>query len=140
MKVMVFVKATKGSEAGELPSEELITDMLAYNEELVKAGVMLEGWGLTASSRGARVRFSGKERFVTRGPFTETSELVAGYWMWKVESLDQAIEWVKRCPNPMLEDSDIEIRPLMEDDDLGEGFTPELREREAALLDRLQKT
>lgn len=128
MKVMVFVKATKGSEAGEMPGQELFTQMMAYNEELVKAGIMLGGDGLKPSSAGARVRFSGKDRFVTDGPFVETKELVAGYWLWQVESMQEAIEWVKRCPNPMNEDSDIEIRPVFEPGDFGEALTPELQE------------
>src|SRR5690606_26152682 len=110
MKVMVFVKAAPSSERGEMPSEELITAMLKYNEELAKAGIMLAGEGLQPSSHGARVRFSGPRRQVVDGPFAETKELVAGYWIWEVDSLEQAIEWVKRCPNPMPEDSEIEIR------------------------------
>lgn len=133
MKVMVIVKASKGSEAGEMPSQQLMTEMGQYNEELVKAGILLEGAGLHPSSKGARVRFSGKERTVIDGPFAETKELIAGFWMWRVKSMAEAIEWVKRCPNPMLEDSDIEIRPLFEVEDFGEALTPELREQEAAL-------
>lgn len=133
MKVMVIVKASKGSEAGEMPSTELLTAMGKYNEELVKAGVMVDGAGLTPSSRGARVRFSGSKRTVIDGPFAETKELIAGFWVWKVKSLQEAIEWVKKCPNPMNEDSDIEIRPYFEVEDFGESFTPELREKEAAL-------
>jgi hypothetical protein len=136
MKVMVIVKATKASEAGELPSTELLTAMGKYNEELAKAGLLLAGEGLHPSSRGARVRFSGKERIVTDGPFAETKELIAGFWMWKVKSLAEAIEWVKRCPNPMKEDSDIEIRPVFEPEDFGAALTPELREQEAALRAR----
>ena len=127
MKVMVFVKATPGSEAGEMPSEQLITEMMAFNEALVKAGIMRDGDGLKPSSAGARVHFSGRKRTVVDGPFTETKELVAGYWLWEVESMQQAIDWVKRCPNPMNEDSDIEIRPVYEPGDLGEAFTPELQ-------------
>jgi hypothetical protein len=128
MKVMVFVKATEGSETGEMPSEELITQMMAYNEELVKAGIMRGGDGLKPSSEGVRVRFSGKDRFVTDGPFVETKELVAGYWLWEVGSMEEAIEWVKRCPNPMNEESDIEIRPVFDPADFGEAFTPKLQD------------
>jgi len=128
MRVMVFVKATDGSENGEMPSQELISQMMAYNEELVKAGIMVGGDGLKPSSQGVRVHFSGKKRLVTDGPFAETKELVAGYWLWEVESMQQAIDWVKRCPNPMLEDSDIEIRPVFQPEDFGEAFTPELQE------------
>lgn len=128
MKVMVFVKASAGSEAGEMPTEELFTEMMAYNEQLVKAGIMLGGDGLKPSSEGVRVRFSGKDRSVTDGPFPETKELVAGYWLWEVGSIQEAIDWVKRCPNPMNEDSDIEIRPLFAPEDFGEAFTPELKE------------
>jgi AraC family transcriptional regulator len=134
MKVMVIVKASKASEAGEMPSTELLTAMGKYNEELVKAGIMLDGAGLTPSSRGARVRFSGTKRTVYDGPFAETKELIAGFWVWKVKSLQEAIEWVKKCPNPMNEDSDIEIRPYFEAEDFGEAFTPELREQEASVL------
>lgn len=134
MKVMVFVKATKGSEAGEMPTRELMSEMMAYNEQLVKAGIMKDGDGLKPSSAGARVRFSGKDRTVIDGPFAETKELVAGYWIWEVESLQEAIEWVKRCPNPMNEVSDIEIRPFVQPEDFGEAFTPELKED----WDRLQ--
>jgi hypothetical protein len=128
MKVMVFVKASKGSEEGEMPTEEQFTQMMAYNEELVKAGIMLGGDGLKPSSEGARVHFSGKKRTVSDGPFAETKELVAGYWLWQVDSMEEAIEWVKRCPNPMNEDSDIEIRPLFEPEDFGEALTPKLQE------------
>ena len=133
MKVFVIVKATKGSEAGEMPSTELLTAMGEYNQQLVSAGIMIDGAGLTPSSRGARVRFSGMNRTVIDGPFSETKELIAGFWVWKVKSLQEAIDWVKRCPNPMMEDSDIEIRPYMEVEDFGEAFTPELQEQEAAL-------
>lgn len=128
MKVMVFVKATKSSEAGEMPTQELMTQMMAYNDELVKAGIMRGGDGLKPSSEGVRVHFSGKDRTVTDGPFIETKELVAGYWLWEVKSMQEAIDWVKRCPNPMLEDSDIEIRPVFEAEDFGEALTPELEE------------
>lgn len=128
MRFMIIVKATQDSEAGVLPSEELLRAMGQYNEELAKAGIMLAGEGLRPSSMGARVRFSGKNRTVTDGPFAETKELVAGFWLWKVDSLQQAIEWVKRCPNPMPGDSEIEIRQVFEPEDFGEQFTPELRE------------
>jgi hypothetical protein len=128
MKVMVFVKATEGSERGEMPTEELMTEMMAFNELLVKAGIMRAGDGLKPSSEGVRVHFSGKNRTVTDGPFAETKELVAGYWLWEVDSMQEAIDWVKRCPNPMYEESDIEIRPLFEPEDFGEALTPELKE------------
>ena len=127
MKVMVFVKATESSEAGEMPGEELMSAMMAFNEELVKAGIMRAGDGLKPSSAGVRVRFSGKDRFVTDGPFAETKELVAGYWLWEVGSMQEAIDWVKRCPNPMKEESDIEIRPVFEADDFGEAMTDKNR-------------
>jgi hypothetical protein len=133
MRFMVMVKATKESEAGVMPSEELLTEMGKYNEELVKAGVMLAGEGLHPSSKGARVRFSGKERTVIDGPFAETKELVAGFWLIQVKSKEEAIEWVKRCPNPMNEDSEIEIRQVFEAEDFGDELTPELREQEARL-------
>src|SRR6185295_18437745 len=120
MRVMVIIKANKQSEAGILPSQKLLTDMGNFNEELVKAGVMLAGEGLQASSKGKRVRFSGPKRTVIDGPFAETKELVAGYWMWQVKSMDEAIEWVKRCPNPMPGESDIEIRPVFESEDFGD--------------------
>lgn len=139
MKVMVIVKATKSSEAGIMPSTELLTAMGNYNEELVKAGIMLAGEGLHPSSKAARVHFSGKERIVTDGPFTETKELIAGFWLWQVKSMEEAIEWVKRCPNPMMEDSDIDIRPLFEMEDFGEEFTPELREQEDKLRTQMAK-
>ncbi|MFD2083440.1 Uncharacterized conserved protein [Actinopolymorpha cephalotaxi] len=129
MRVMVLVKADNDSEAGVMPEEQLLTEMGKYNEELVKAGIMLAGDGLHPSSKGVRVRFSGKERSVIDGPFAETKELVAGYWLWQVRSMDEAVEWVKRCPNPMLGDSEIEIRPVFEADDFGEAYTPEARER-----------
>ncbi|KVZ04733.1 YciI family protein [Burkholderia ubonensis] len=133
MRVMVIVKATKESEAGEMPDTELLAAMGRYNEELVKAGVMLAGEGLHPSSRGKRVRFSGPGRSVIDGPFAETKELIAGFWMWKVKSMDEAVEWVKRCPNPMKGDSEIEIRPVFEAEDFGAEFTPELQEQEARL-------
>ena len=129
MRFMVIVKATKDSEAGVLPTEKLLTDMGKYNEELAKAGIMLAGDGLQPSSKGARVRFSGSKRTVVDGPFAETKELVAGFWIWKVKSKEEAIEWVKRCPNPMPGDSEIEIRQLFEAEDFGEQFTPELQEQ-----------
>ena len=129
MRFMVIVKATKDSEAGALPSEELLTAMGKYNEELAKAGILLAGDGLQPSSKGARVRFSGPKRTVVDGPFAETKELIAGFWMWKVKSKDEAIEWVKRCPNPMPGDSEIEIRQVFEAEDFGEQFTPELKEQ-----------
>src|SRR6516165_2834039 len=133
MKVIVLVKASKESEAGVMPSTELLTAMGKYNEELVRAGVMLAGDGLHPSSKGVRVEFSGRERKVIDGPFAETKELLAGYWLWQVKSLDEAIEWTKRIPNPTGEHGVVEIRPVFEADDFGEEFTPELREREAQL-------
>jgi hypothetical protein len=133
MRVMVMVKATRQSEDGEMPSTELLAAMGNFNEELVKAGVMLAGEGLQPSAKGKRVLFSGKDRTVTDGPFAETKELVAGFWLWQVKSIDEAVEWVKRCPNPMREDSEIEIRPLYETEDFGEEFTPELRAQEERL-------
>ena len=134
MRFMVLVKATKESEAGVLPDEKLLTDMGKFNEELVKAGIMLAGEGLHPSSKGARVRFSGKNRSVIDGPFSETKELIAGFWLWQCKSKEEAIEWVKRCPNPMPgEESEIEIRQVFEADDFGAEFTPELREQEERL-------
>jgi hypothetical protein len=133
MKFLILVKATKDSEAGVMPSEKLLTEMGKYNEELVKAGILLAGEGLHPSSKGARVRFSGTKRTVVDGPFPETKELVAGFWLWQVKSREEAIEWVKRCPNPMLEDSEIEIRQVYEPEDFGAEFTPELREQEERL-------
>ncbi len=130
MRFMVMVKATADSEAGVMPSEDLLAAMGQYNEELVKAGVMLAGEGLQPSAKGARVRFSGRNRSVIDGPFAETKELVAGFWLIQVKSLDEAIEWVKRCPNPMNEESEIEIRQVFEAEDFGPEFTPELREQE----------
>ncbi len=138
MRVMVIIKATPESEAGELPSTELLEQMGAYNEELVKAGVMLAGDGLHPSSKGARVRFSGADRSVVDGPFAETKELIAGFWLWDVRSMEEAIEWVKRCPNPMHGQSEIEIRPVFEADDFGEAMTPELREAEGRLRERIE--
>ena len=143
MRVMVMVKATKNSEAGALPSEKLLADMGKFNEELVKAGIMLAGEGLHPSSKGKRVRFSGGRKTVIDGPFTETKELVAGYWMWQVKSMDEALEWVRRCPDPMPgEESEIEIRPVFEAEDFGKEFTPELRAQEERLraeIERKQK-
>ena len=127
MRVMVLVKATEDSEAGRMPTTELLEAMGKFNEELVNAGIMLAGDGLHPSSKGKRVRFSGTKRTVTDGPFAETKELVAGFWLWQVKSMEEAVEWVKRCPNPMMEDSDIEIRPVFEAEDFGAEFTPELR-------------
>ena len=133
MRVMVMVKATADSEAGATPSAELLTAMGAFNEDLVKAGVMLAGEGLHPSAKGKRVRFSGRQRTVIDGPFAETKELVAGFWLWQVKSMEEAIEWVRRCPNPMPTDSEIEIRPVFEADDFGAEFTPELRAQEDRL-------
>ncbi|MCB1519608.1 MAG: YciI family protein [Hyphomicrobiaceae bacterium] len=130
MKVMVIVKATKASEAGEMPSEQLLADMGNFNEQLAKAGILLAGEGLHPSTKGARVRFAGKDRLVIDGPFAETKELIAGFWIWKVASLQEAIDWVKRCPNPHMEASEIEIRPVFEAEDFGEALTPELRQQE----------
>jgi len=130
MRFMVLVKATKDSEAGILPTEELFTAMGKYNEELARAGIMLAGEGLQPSSKGARVRFSGKNRSVIDGPFTETKELVAGFWLWQCKSMDEAIEWVKRCPNPMPGDSEIEIRQVFESEDFGPEFTQKLKAQE----------
>jgi len=127
---MVIVKATKDSEAGKMPDERMLSEMSKFNEELVKAGIMLAGEGLQPSSKGARVRFSGKNRTVIDGPFSETKELIAGFWLWQVKSKEEAIEWVKRCPNPMEGESEIEIRQIFEAEDFGEAFTPELRERD----------
>ena len=130
MRVMVIVKATKESEAGEMPSEELLAAMGNFNEELVKAGIMLAGEGLHPTSKAKRVRFTGTKRTVIDGPFAETKELIAGFWLWQVKSMEEAVEWVKRCPNPMPTESEIEIRPVFEADDFGAEFTPELREQE----------
>jgi hypothetical protein len=133
MKVMVIVKASKASEAGQMPSHQLLSEMGKFNEELVKAGIILAGEGLHPSSKGARVRFSGKSRTVIDGPFTETKELIAGFWLWKVSSLKEALDWVKRCPNPHEEECEIEIRPVLEIEDFGDAVTPEIRERDARL-------
>jgi hypothetical protein len=138
MRVMVLVKANEQSERGEMPSEKLLTEMTTFNEELVKAGVMLAGDGLQPSAKGVRVAFSGAERKVIDGPFAETKELLAGYWIWQVKSLDEAIEWVRRMPAPDdgADEAVVEIRPVFETEDFGDEFTPELREREAALRAR----
>jgi hypothetical protein len=133
MKVAVLVKATKDSEAGVMPTTELLAAMGQFNESLVKAGILLAGEGLKPSRLGKRVHFSGKQRTVIDGPFTETKELVAGFWLWQVHSLEEAVEWVKRCPNPMLTDSDIEIRPVFEAEDFGENLTPEVKVKEEKL-------
>jgi hypothetical protein len=134
MRFMVLIKADKNSEAGVMPSEELLADMGRFNEELVKAGVMLAGEGLHPSSKGARIRFKGKERTVVDGPFAETKELIAGFWLWQVKDKAEAIEWVKRCPNPMPGESEIELRQVFEAEDFGAEFTPELREQEARVF------
>ena len=137
MRFMVMVKATKETEAGVMPSQELLTEMGKYNEELVKAGVLLAGEGLHASSKGKRVRFSGDKRTVIDGPFAETKELIAGFWLWQVRSMEEAVEWVKRCPNPMPgQESEIEIRQVFEADDFGAEFTPELREQEKRVMEQ----
>ena len=137
MRVMVIVKATADSEAGVMPTQQLLADMGRYNEELVKAGIMLAGEGLKPSSQGKRVRFSGANRTIVDGPFAETKELIAGYWIWQVRSMDEAVEWVRRCPNPMPGDSEIEIRPIFEAADFGAEFTPELREQQERLRAQL---
>src|SRR5688572_4993441 len=133
MRFMILIKANKDTEAGVMPSEQLLADMGKYNEELVKAGIMLAGEGLQPSSKGARVKFSGDKRTVVDGPFTETKELIAGFWIWKCKSKQEAIEWVKRCPNPTGEESEIEIRQVFESEDFGPEFIPELREQEERL-------
>jgi hypothetical protein len=140
MKVMVIVKATKNSEAGVMPSEQLFAEMGEFNEALVKAGVMLAGEGLQPSVKGKRVRFSGGTRTVVDGPFAETKELVAGYWVWQVRSMEEAIEWARRCPDPMPgEEAELEIRPIFEADDFGEAFTPELRAQEERLRVEIER-
>jgi len=140
MRFMIIVKASADSEAGVMPSEELLTAMGNYNEQLVKAGIMLAGEGLHPSSKGARVRFSGDKRSVIDGPFVETKELIAGFWLWQVKSKEEAIEWVKRCPNPMPgTEADIEIRQVFEAEDFGAEFTPELREQEERLREQVRK-
>ena len=140
MRVMVMVKATQDSEAGVMPSEQLLSEMGRFNEELVKAGIMLSGDGLHPSSKGARVRFSGENRTVIDGPFAETKELVAGFWIWQVSSMAEAIEWVKHCPNPMSVESDIEIRQIFSPEDFGEAYTPELQQHEERLRAELEKS
>jgi hypothetical protein len=137
MRVMVLVKATKDSEAGIMPPTELLEAMGKYNEELVNAGIMLDGEGLKPSVEGKRVAFDGPSRTIIDGPFAETRELVAGFWMWQVKDLDEAVEWVKRCPNPMLGPSEIEIRPVLELADFGDAVTPEVAERDERLRDKL---
>ncbi len=139
MKFMILVKASKDSEAGVMPNEEILTAMGKYNEELVKAGVMLAGEGLHPTSKGARVRFSGDKRSVIEGPFAGTNELVAGFWIWQVGSKEEAIEWLKRCPNPHYEDCEVEIRQVFEAEDFGEAFTPELRAQEERLRAEVAK-
>jgi hypothetical protein len=136
---MVILKSTQETEAGVMPSEQLLTDMGNFNEELVKAGVMLAGEGLHPSSKGKRVHFAGTKRTVIDGPFAETKELIAGFWIWKVKSMDEAIEWVKRCPNPTGDECDVEIRAVFEAEDFGEEFTPEAREQEARLRKEIEK-
>ena len=136
MRVMVIVKATKASEAGVMPDERLLTEMGNYNEELVKAGILLAGDGLHPSSKGKRVRFSGAQRTVIDGPFAETKELIAGFWLWQVKSMDEAVEWLKRCPNPHNEVTEVEIRPVFEAEDFGAEFTPELREQEQRIREQ----
>jgi hypothetical protein len=133
MRVMVIVKASKDSEAGVLPSQQLLTEMMQFNEQLVKAGIMLAGEGLQSSAKGKRVRFSGSKRTVIDGPFAEAKELVAGFWMWQVRSMDEALEWARRIPNPTGEEGEVEIRPVFEADDFGAEMTPELREQEERL-------
>ena len=139
MRFMVIVKATKDSEAGKMPSEEMLAAMGKFNEELVKAGVMLAGEGLQASSKGARIKFSGNKRTVVDGPFTESKELIAGFWLWQCKSKEEAIEWAKRCPNPTGEEGELEIRQVFEAEDFGENFTPELREQEDQLRAQIAK-
>ena len=139
MRVMVIVKANKDTEAGVMPSGQLLTEMGNYNEQLVKAGIMLAGEGLHPTSKGVRIKFSGSNRTVIDGPFAETKELIAGYWLWQVKSMQEAIEWAKRCPNPTGDESILEIRPIFEAEDFGEEFTPELREQEERLRAQAEK-
>jgi hypothetical protein len=139
MRVMVLVKASKDSEAGVMPKQKIFADMGKFNEELVKAGVLLAGDGLQPSSKGKRVRFSGEKRTVIDGPFTETKELIAGYWLWQVRSMEEAVEWVKRCPNPHEGEAEIEIRQVFEAEDFGPEFTPELRKQEERVRDQAAK-
>ena len=138
MRFMVIIKADANSEAGVMPDEKLLTEMGKFNEELVKAGVMLAGEGLHPSSRGVRVRFSGSARTVIDGPFAETKELIAGFWLWQLRSMEEAIEWLKRCPNPMIGESEVEIRQVFEAADFGAEFTPELQEQEARLRAQIE--
>jgi len=139
MRVMVIVKATKDSEAGIMPSEQLLTEMGQFNEELAKAGVMLAGEGLHPSKKGKRIRFNGPARTVIDGPFSETKELIAGYWLWQVRSMDEAVAWVKKCPNPMPGESEIEIRPVFEPTDFGEAYTPEVQAQEDRIRLQIEK-
>jgi len=139
MRFMVMVRATKASEAGDLPDEKLLSDMGKFNEALVKAGVMLAGEGLQPSSKGARVRFSGTKRTVIDGPFAETKELIAGYWIWKVKSMDEAVEWLKKCPNPMEETAEVEIRQIFDPQDFGAEYTPELKEQDDRLRAQIEE-
>jgi hypothetical protein len=139
MRVMVIVKANKDTEEGVMPSEQLLTEMGNYNEELVKAGIMLGGEGLHPSSKGARIQFSGTKRTVVDGPFAETKELIAGYWMWRVKSMQEAIDWAKRCPNPTGAESVLEIRPVFEAEEFGEEFTPELRAQEDRIREQAEQ-
>lgn len=139
MRVMVIVKATKESEAGTLPEQKLLAEMGKFNEELVNAGIMLEGEGLHPTAKGKRVRFSGSKRTVVDGPFDNTNEIIAGFWLWKVRSMDEAVEWVRRCPNPMNSDSEIEIRQVFEAEDFGAEMTPEMREQEERLRQQIER-
>jgi|SRR5690242_10322225 len=139
MRVMVIVKATKESEAGTLPEQKLLAEMGKFNEELVNAGIMLEGEGLHPTAKGKRVRFSGSKRTVVDGPFDNTNEIIAGFWLWKVRSMDEAVEWVRRCPNPMSSDSEIEIRQVFEAEDFGAEMTPEMREQEERLRQQIER-
>ena len=139
MRVMVMVKANEESEAGVMPSTEMLSAMGKYNEELVKAGIMLDGEGLHPSSNGVRIQFAGDQRSVVDGPFTETKELIAGYWVWQVRDMDEAIEWAKRCPNPPGSESTLEIRPVFEADDFGDNLTPELREQEERIRSQIEE-
>lgn len=138
MRVMVLVKGDANTEAGVMPDEKLLEEMTKYNEELVKAGILLDGEGLTPSSQGARVRWTNGKPTVLDGPFTESKEIIAGYWLWQVRSLDEAIEWVKRCPQPTIGEAEIEIRPLFEDADFGEALTPELQERQDRMREQIK--
>jgi hypothetical protein len=139
MRVMVLIKSNKDTEAGVMPSEQLLAEMGKFNEDLVKAGIMLDGEGLHPSAKAKRVRFSGSQRSVIDGPFAESKELVAGFWMWKVKSMDEAVEWAKRCPNPTGDEGEIELRPVFEAEDFGAEFTPELRDQEARLRSQIDK-